>query len=123
MGVAPGVVIGNRQYVGFQIDLSSAVPGCCQASLVFDEDPSTTWAVLPREGCPSTNTDPVSGTAGRHFRATGAYTVTLVARTCLLLPTVPGDFPKPGVEGRLVVCLRVVLDGSGTTSSRAGPCG
>ena len=120
MRVEPGVVVGGRQLVQFGLEMSSATPGCCRASVRFSDGVSA--GVLPSLSCPSTTTA-TSASTSRRFTEAGAYTATLVASTC---PSIPSSTGPPvelsRVTAELVVCLRIVLDGSGSSSSSAGPC-
>lgn len=118
--VEPSSPLPVRQGVTFLVDMSASTPGCCRASLSFSD--GGTAGVSPRMDCPSATTA-ASGSAIHFFRTAGAYTTTLVATQCPAVTSPLGAEPQVRtVTTELVVCLRIVLDGSAESTSSAGPC-
>jgi hypothetical protein len=124
MRIEPGVVIGGRQLVQFFVDITSSAEGCCLASLHFsDQGPNDTWPVAPAARCTSGIT-PTGGVVGRRFTDSGAYRVSLTARTCSPPPSlVNGEYvPTPPVTATLDACLHIDLVGTSSSSGGAATC-
>ena len=115
--------VGGRQQVRFIVDISSAVEGCCLATLQFsDQGPNDVWPVAPGARCTSSSVKPTGGVVARDFTNPGVYGVSLVARTCPSRPTlVDGRYVVPPVlTARIDACVRIGPDSGASSSSTGG---